>query len=195
MVQIADLYPTILDAFDIEIPTNIHSGSLLPYIIPDHGSVKNREYICYGVYGDAIYITDDEWMFVKRPESSGPLYWYTDSHFQVWDFGQNIDVEASEKMKGNHQNGKFPVEFMREELHDSVNRSEEKTRDRYQGKSKDDFNFTPCPDELYYLPTDYEQENKKHAIIFALWMSTVAGQLTILLSLPFLPTYLTIGIG
>jgi len=191
LVQMADLYPTILDAFDIELPEGIHGRSLLPYIIPKHGKEENRDYICYGVYGGAVYVTDGEWVYVKRPVNDGPLYWYTDSHYQIWDFGQNIDIDASRELRQKFEQGRFPATFVREELNDAVYRSEEKLRERYQIKGGDALTLKPVPDELYNLVEDYEQttnlaevhkekaeEMKKYVIDFIEKINAPKEQLT-----------------
>lgn len=157
-VQMADLYPTILDAFDIEVPAEMPSRSLMPYIVDNKGEGKDRGYVCYGVYGGAVYISDGEWVLVKRPVSGGPLYWYTDSHYQVWDFGQNVDLEATRERKKEFTDGKFPAHFPREELNDAVYRSETASMERHQIKSREDNKFMPLGDELYHLPSDYEQQ-------------------------------------
>ena len=79
LVQLVDLYPTILAALDIAPPTGIHGHSLLPYVLDAAVSDHPRTVACYGRFGEALSITDGEWtLFVWPPgDANGPLHWYS----------------------------------------------------------------------------------------------------------------------
>jgi arylsulfatase A-like enzyme len=79
LVQLVDLYPTILEAFEIESPAGIHGKSLMPYVLGEDNGYRAREVACYGRFGEALHITDGEWsLFIWPPsEENGPLYWYS----------------------------------------------------------------------------------------------------------------------
>ena len=79
LVQLVDLYPTILEAFGIESPAGIHGKSLMPYVLGEGNGYRAREVACYGRFGEALNITDGEWsLFIWPPsEENGPLYWYS----------------------------------------------------------------------------------------------------------------------
>ncbi|MFZ4451544.1 sulfatase [Salibacterium aidingense] len=157
LVQMIDLHPTILDALNVPLPGDIHGESLLPAVFDKE--VLKRDSVIFGVFGDAVYITDGEWVYVKRPEKSGPLYWYTDSHFQVWDFGQNIDIQETKNRFETFKNGRFKVDTLHQTtLKDGNARSMAATMERYKMKSREDLNFKQIPDELYHIASDYEQK-------------------------------------
>ncbi|NPV54248.1 MAG: sulfatase-like hydrolase/transferase [Firmicutes bacterium] len=105
LVQIVDVFPTVLEALHIPIPDNIHGKSLLPYVLNSGESTTIREYACYGRYGEAINITDGEWtLFLWPPtEANNPLYWYSPRppKFHV------------EKVIGPYENGRYPCEVPR----------------------------------------------------------------------------------
>jgi arylsulfatase A-like enzyme len=79
LIQLVDLYPTILEAFGIESPAGIHGKSLMPYVLGEDNGYHAREVACYGRFGEALNITDGEWtLFIWPPgEENGPLYWYS----------------------------------------------------------------------------------------------------------------------
>lgn len=79
LVQLVDLYPTILSALGITPPVSIHGHSLLPYVLDDDASYRPREVACYGRFGEAVNITDGEWtLFIWPPsEQNGPLRWHS----------------------------------------------------------------------------------------------------------------------
>ncbi|WP_182199775.1 sulfatase [Paraliobacillus salinarum] len=160
LVQMADLHPTILDALDVPIPEDIHGRSLLPAVLDHSTEIVEKDSIIYGVFGGAIYLTDGDWVFVKRPEKSGPLYWYTDTFYQVWDFGQNINIKETKERFQSYDHGRFEVNTMNQEtLKDGVARSAKKTMERYQMKTEHELAFKLLHDELYHITSDYEQNH------------------------------------
>jgi arylsulfatase A-like enzyme len=78
IVQLVDVYPTILEALGIELPEGIHGKSLIPYVRGDDQNYRVREVASYGRFGEAINITDGEHtLFVwPKSEKNEPLYWY-----------------------------------------------------------------------------------------------------------------------
>ncbi|WP_407267898.1 sulfatase [Radiobacillus sp. PE A8.2] len=159
LVQMADLHPTILDSLHVPLPDDIHGESLLPIVLGEK-DCTDKDSVIFGVFGGAIYVTDGKWVLVKRPEKSGPLYWYTDSHYQVWDFGQHVDFKESRERLNSMQDGRFEVTTLHQTtLSDGNARSPQRTMERYQMKSEDELKFTLLPDELYHMESDYEQEH------------------------------------
>lgn len=79
LVQLVDLYPTILETFGIELPADIHGDSLMPFVHGEDGIRSSREVACYGRFGEAINITDGEWtLFIWPPgKVNAPLYWHS----------------------------------------------------------------------------------------------------------------------
>jgi arylsulfatase A-like enzyme len=79
LVQMVDLYPTILDAFGMEIPRGIHGRSLVPYLVDDEQSSRPRQTACFGRFGESVNVTDGEWTLFIWPDgpSNEPLNWYS----------------------------------------------------------------------------------------------------------------------
>jgi arylsulfatase A-like enzyme len=79
LVQLVDLYPTILSALGITPPSGIHGQNLLPLILGEESSYRPRDIACYGRFGEAVNITDGEWtLFIWPPNGDNtPLYWYS----------------------------------------------------------------------------------------------------------------------
>lgn len=79
LVQLVDLYPTILDAFDVKPPPDVHGHSLMPLLSDGDGRYKGRDVACYGRFGEALNITDGEWtLYIWPPgEENAPLYWHS----------------------------------------------------------------------------------------------------------------------
>lgn len=75
LVQLVDLYPTVLEAVDRPCPDDRHGRALGPALRdPDH---DHREYALSGEWGHAVTITDGEWILHQAPEPDNqPLYWY-----------------------------------------------------------------------------------------------------------------------
>lgn len=105
LVQLVDLYPTILDALNVPIPEDLHGKSLLPFMLEEGEPITIREYACYGRYGEAFNITDGEWtLFIWPPtEENKPLYWYSQLPPQY----------GAAKSTGPYQDGRYPAECAR----------------------------------------------------------------------------------
>ncbi|MHB8618185.1 MAG: sulfatase [Chloroflexota bacterium] len=76
LVQLVDLYPTILAANGVPAP-DCHGIDLLP--IAQGGMRDGHRYACFGRFGEAMTITDGTWTLMQWPEGAdnGPLYWYS----------------------------------------------------------------------------------------------------------------------
>ncbi len=79
LVQLVDLYPTILEAFGIVPPAGIHGKTLMPLILGGNEERVGRDVACYGRFGESLNITDGECtLFIWPPgEENTPLYWYS----------------------------------------------------------------------------------------------------------------------
>ncbi|TBL68480.1 sulfatase [Paenibacillus thalictri] len=156
LVQMADLYPTILEAMDVPVPEGIHGKSVLPFI--SGSSAQSDEYRCFGVYGGSVYVTDGEWTYVRRPQQRGPLYWYTDSHFSSWGFGQKVEHEQSQERVSYFREGRFPYGIDAEHSNAANPRV---TQAELQARTEvtDIGDYVPLDDELFHNAVDYEQEH------------------------------------
>lgn len=80
LVQPVDLFPTLLEATGVDgpPPERLHGHSLLP-LVRGEQTAWPREYAWWGRFGEAISITDGEWVLFKWPEgeSNTPLYWHS----------------------------------------------------------------------------------------------------------------------
>ena len=73
-VQMADLAPTLLEYFGVEIPKDM-TGKPVRNIM--EGGV-NHEYVCFGFHGDEIIVTDGKHLYMNAPEHpEAPYYEYT----------------------------------------------------------------------------------------------------------------------
>ena len=79
LVQLVDLFPTVLDGFNIEPPEETQGKSLLPYVLVPGKGTPIRDVACYGRFGEAINITDGKWTLYlwPPPERNEPLNWYS----------------------------------------------------------------------------------------------------------------------
>jgi arylsulfatase A-like enzyme len=75
LVQLMDLYPTVLEAVGRPVPEGAHGRSLLPAITdPD---APGHDYALMGQFGMSVSITDGEWILHQSPvEGNQPLNWY-----------------------------------------------------------------------------------------------------------------------
>ena len=113
LVQMADLMPTILDIMEVPIPETVCASSLAGLWDEDKpGDVAEREALIFGVFGGETYCTDGEYVLAKRPNATNtPLYWYTRSHFNNWDFGQVNYWQDSVKRVDQYDGTRFPVQY------------------------------------------------------------------------------------
>lgn len=163
LVQMADLYPTILEAMDVPVPNEAQAKSMLPAVMGKQRTAETRhETLTFGAFGCSMYLTDGKWMYVRRPQRSGPLYWYTRSHFQSWGFGQQIDLEDTLVRAELMNNGRIPVKVKQDWLHATHPGACPVDLDQCEigeiaGSADDDFEVHQ--DELYDMETDYAQQN------------------------------------
>jgi arylsulfatase A-like enzyme len=75
LVQLVDIYPTVLSAVGKPIPENIHGINLIEVL--KNKNTSTRKYAISGQFGTSITITDGEWILHQSPvDSNSPLYWY-----------------------------------------------------------------------------------------------------------------------
>ncbi len=75
IVQLVDIYPTVLSALNRACPPDRHGVDLLP-VLRDAGE-KTRDYAISGQFGKSVSIMDGEWALHVSPVSENlPLYWY-----------------------------------------------------------------------------------------------------------------------
>lgn len=77
LAQTVDLYPTVLEACGVGVPEASQGRSLLPQLLERPGAPL-RPFACYGKFGEAVQITDGEWVLHQWPPTAAnaPLYWY-----------------------------------------------------------------------------------------------------------------------
>jgi arylsulfatase A-like enzyme len=97
LVQLVDLYPTVLAAVGRPLPEMaparpLHGVDLLPVLAdPD---AATREYAVYGQFGKSVSCTDGEWVLHQSPvPDNQPLYWhgYCLSKFMDYDLGPYVN--------------------------------------------------------------------------------------------------------
>jgi len=75
LVQLVDLYPTVLNAVDRPCPDGIHGHDLEPVLRDPR--TRLRDYAVSGTWGASVSITDGDWVLHQAPtEGNRPLYWY-----------------------------------------------------------------------------------------------------------------------
>ena len=75
LVQLVDLYPTIISALGHECPEDRHGKNLIPVLRDETNGV--REYAVFGEWGHSVSITDGDWVLHQSPvDENEPLYWY-----------------------------------------------------------------------------------------------------------------------
>lgn len=96
LVQLVDLFPTILDGFGIPLPAGTHGRSLLPSLLDKDMGKPLRETAAFGRYGEAMNITDGEWTLYLWPpgEPNEPLYWYSNLPPQFGDVRVKDDFDG-----------------------------------------------------------------------------------------------------
>jgi arylsulfatase A-like enzyme len=75
LVQLVDVYATVLDALGKPIPEKRDGVSLLP-VLQDE-MTPTRDYALMGQFGGSISITDGIWTLHQPPDPARPLYWYS----------------------------------------------------------------------------------------------------------------------
>jgi arylsulfatase A-like enzyme len=75
LVQLVDIYPTVLSALGRPCPGGIHGVDLLP-VLADQ-TARTRDYALAGQFGRSVTITDGRWNLHQSPAGDNtPLYWY-----------------------------------------------------------------------------------------------------------------------
>jgi len=76
LVQLVDLYPTVLAATSTTIPADRHGVNLLPVI--EDATAPTRDFAICGAFGHSVTITDGQWVLHQQPRpGNAPLYWYS----------------------------------------------------------------------------------------------------------------------
>jgi len=92
LVQLVDLYPTVLEAVGRPCPPGRAGVSLLP-ALADPGA-RTRDHAILGQFGASVSITDGRWTLHQSPvDGNGPLYWYGHclAKFLRYDLGPYVD--------------------------------------------------------------------------------------------------------
>jgi len=97
LVQLVDLYPTVLAATGRPLPElpegqRLHGVDLLP-VLAD-ANAPTRDYAIYGQFGKSVSFADGEWVLHQSPVADNqPLYWYDYalSKFLHYDLGPYIN--------------------------------------------------------------------------------------------------------
>lgn len=113
LVQLVDLYPTILEAFGIAPPANLHGSSLLPIVLDQNPPEQIRRSACFGRFGESLNVTDGEWtLFIWPPgDANEPLWWHSQ-------FPPAFGPYRSEGPKiSDFPHDKFPVECARGDMY------------------------------------------------------------------------------
>lgn len=75
LVQLVDIFPTVLSAVGKSIPGSIHGVDLLPVF--DDPNARTRDYALMGQFGKSVSITDGDWILHQSPTPDNrPLSWY-----------------------------------------------------------------------------------------------------------------------
>ncbi len=75
LVQLVDIYPTVLAAVDRPCPPVRHGQNLLPVLRNENAEL--REYAISGAWGGSVSITDGKRVLHQAPvDGNEPLYWY-----------------------------------------------------------------------------------------------------------------------
>jgi arylsulfatase A-like enzyme len=98
IVQLVDVYPTVLDAVGRPLPQMpeaklLHGVSLLPVL--QNADARSRDYAVVGQFGTSVGITDGRWILHQSPvEGNRPLYWHGCclAKFLRYDLGPYIDA-------------------------------------------------------------------------------------------------------
>ncbi|HET6872405.1 MAG TPA: hypothetical protein VFH42_05395, partial [Sporolactobacillaceae bacterium] len=100
LVQLVDLFPTIVETLEIDLPKKgmegkfivgkghrkawerltiseygLHGTSLLPILL-EREPQRRRQAVFTGKFGDVIRVSDGKWAMYLSPEAGYPLYWY-----------------------------------------------------------------------------------------------------------------------
>ncbi|MCZ7646538.1 MAG: sulfatase [Planctomycetota bacterium] len=75
LVQLVDLYPTVLAAAGRPIPERRHGVNLLPLF--QDAKAPTRDYALAGMFGKSVTLTDGRWVLHQSPVAGNqPLFWH-----------------------------------------------------------------------------------------------------------------------
>ena len=75
LVQLVDIYPTVLEAVGRPVPDGRHGVSLLPVL--EDAAARTRDHAIAGMFGLSVTITDGRWTLHQNSAAENqPLYWY-----------------------------------------------------------------------------------------------------------------------
>lgn len=75
LVQLVDVYPTVLAAVGRPCPPNIHGINLLPIL--ENRATPTRDFAVAGIFGTSVTITNGEWVLHQSPVATNqPLHWH-----------------------------------------------------------------------------------------------------------------------
>jgi arylsulfatase A-like enzyme len=155
LVQMCDLMPTVLDIMNIPIPPEVQGKSaacLWDAQKRAENDLSHRDAVIFGVFGGETYCTDSEYILIKAPNKTNtPLYWYTRSHFNNWDFGQKNYWQDSIKRIEQFDGKRFPVQYR--------NAYPRHAAPEYVTDGELNTMVTGKIDELYHIPTDPLQQH------------------------------------
>lgn len=101
LVQLVDIYPTVLSAVGRPCPADRHGTDLIPVLKdPRHAT---RDYAISGQFGKSVSITDGRWILHQSPvKSNTPLYWYGHclARFSVMDYELGPYENGRREVKG-----------------------------------------------------------------------------------------------
>ncbi len=92
LVQLVDIYPTVLAAGDRPIPADRHGVNLL--LVLEDPEAATRDFAISGIFGTSVSITDGDWVLHQSPVAENqPLYWYGYclAKFLNYDLGPYVD--------------------------------------------------------------------------------------------------------
>lgn len=92
LVQLVDIYPTVLNAFGLPVPPDRHGVDLTPTLA--NPSATTRDYAVCGKFGKSVTVTDGRWALHQSPiPENKPLNWYGYclSKFHIYDLGPFIN--------------------------------------------------------------------------------------------------------
>jgi len=88
LTSAVDLYATMLDALDAEIPDFVHSRSLMPVIKGEREG--HRDWAIYGYWGSSVNVTDGEYTYFQPCDPDRPAEAFSTMMLQMdpWDWFQ-----------------------------------------------------------------------------------------------------------
>ncbi len=88
LTSTVDLYATMLDALNAEIPAHVHSRSLMPVVRGE--TDRHRDWAIYGYWGSSINVTDGEHTYFQPCDPEKPAEAYSTMMLQMdpWDWFQ-----------------------------------------------------------------------------------------------------------